>query len=102
MQHPNIIDARRANDNLLVCIKRVSTKTHEVETAMLFSQPALRSDPRNHCIPILDVIPDEQDEYIAYLVMPFYRMMDDPPFELVDDVLDFADQVLEVSRVIDH
>ena len=28
--------------------------------------------------------------------MPFLRLTDNPPFEVVEEVLDFADQILEV------
>ena len=28
--------------------------------------------------------------------MPFLRLTDDPPFEVVEEVLGFADQILEV------
>ena len=33
---------------------------------------------------------------ISYLVMPFLRLTDDSLFEVVEEVLDFADQILEV------
>jgi len=29
--------------------------------------------------------------------MPFLRLMDNPPFEVVEEFLDFVDQVFEVS-----
>lgn len=58
-------------------------------------------DPANHSIPIIDNFEDPGDESISYLVMPFLRLTDDPPFEVVEEVLDFADQVLEV-RLLGH
>ena len=53
-------------------------------------------DPANHSVPILDTFEDLIDKSISYLVMPFLRLMDNPPFEVVEEVLDFADQILEV------
>jgi hypothetical protein len=56
-------------------------------------------DPTNHSVPILDTFVDSSDESISYMVMPFLRMLDEPPFFIVGEILDFADQILEVSVV---
>ncbi len=53
-------------------------------------------DPANHSVPILDTFEDSIDKSISYLVMPLLRLTDDPCFEVVEEVLDFADQILEV------
>ena len=53
-------------------------------------------DPANHSVPVLDTFEDLVDKSISYLVMPFLRLIDNPPFEVVEEVLDFADQILEV------
>jgi len=53
-------------------------------------------DPANHSVPILDTFEDSANESISYLVMPFLRPTDDPRFEVVEEVLDFIDQILEV------
>ena len=53
-------------------------------------------DPANHSVPILDTFKDSVNKSISYLVMPFLRLTDDPPFDIVEDVLDFVDQILEV------
>jgi hypothetical protein len=53
-------------------------------------------DPTNHSVPILDTFEDSVDKSISYLVMPFLRLTDSPPFEVVEEVLDFVDQILEV------
>ena len=53
-------------------------------------------DPANHSVPILDTFEDPLNKSISYLVMPFLRLTDSPPFEVVEEVLDFADQILEV------
>ena len=53
-------------------------------------------DPANHSVPILDTFVDSVDNSISYLVMPFLRLFDDPAFDVVEEVVDFADQALEV------
>ena len=53
-------------------------------------------DPANHSVPILDTFEDLVDKSVSYLVMPFLRLTDSPAFEVVEEVLDFADQILEV------
>ncbi len=58
-------------------------------------------DPANHSVPILDTFEDPVDKSISYLVMPFLRLTDNPPFEVVEEVLDFADQILEVRSAHD-
>ena len=94
----NIVDATRQSDGRVVVIKKVYKSTLERELATYLSQPGLREEPWNHSVPILDSFDDEADTKIAYIVMPLLRPMDDPPFNLVHDVLDFVDQVLEVRQ----
>ena len=62
---------------------------------MLTSEP-LKDDPKNHCVPILDVIDDPADDSKSYLVMPLLRPADHPPFDRVKEIVDFVDQLLEV------
>ena len=59
--------------------------------------PPLDEDPTNHCVPILDIFGDSKDATTTYLAMPFLRDYDNPRFERVEDVLDFGEQLLEVS-----
>ncbi|EKM49870.1 uncharacterized protein PHACADRAFT_154503 [Phanerochaete carnosa HHB-10118-sp] len=90
-----LIDAERIEDGKLVYIKAVSTGNDEIKIATMLSSPPLNSDIRNHCVPILDIIEDDNDPDVSLIVMPFLRLMDDPPFDTVDDVVDFVDQMLE-------
>ena len=91
------MDARRASDGRMVYLKRVRTDSEELSIATLFSQETARSDPTNHCVPILDVIGDEEEPTISYIVMPFLRHIDRPPFEGLGDIIRFVDHMLEVS-----
>jgi hypothetical protein len=76
-----------------VYIKEVRTGDLESSIALLLGAV---DDPANHSVPILDTFEDSVNKSISYLVMPFLRLTDDPPFEVVEDVLDFVDQILEV------
>ena len=74
-------------------IKEVRTGDLESSIASMLSAI---DDPANHSVPILDTFEDSVNKSISYLVMPFLRLTDSPPFEVVEEVLDFADQILEV------
>ncbi|KAL7282051.1 hypothetical protein ACG7TL_003518 [Trametes sanguinea] len=91
----NVVDATRISDGTLVYLKRVRSDSHELEIlSYLMSEDMLR-DPRNHCIPLLDVFPDPIDSSMKIMVMPFMRYINSPPFETIEDVLECLDQVLE-------
>ena len=74
-------------------IKEVGTGDLESSIA---SKLSAIDDPTNHSVPILDIFEDSVDKSISYLVMPFLRLTNNPRFEVVEEVLDFADQILEV------
>jgi hypothetical protein len=59
---------------------------------------AEKVNPANHCVPILDDFVDDEDSSVSYMVMPFLRLTDKPPFEIVDDIVDLMDQLLEVRQ----
>ena len=80
-------------------IKRVRTGDPESRIAAKLCAPELVSDPRNHCVPILEIFKDDVDASISYMVMPFLKLMDEPPFERVSEVVDFVTQLLEVCSV---
>jgi hypothetical protein len=92
------MDATRISDNFLVYIKRVPTQSAELRIALMLSSEALQKDSRNHCVSILDHFEDEDDRSISYMVMPFLLSVNKPPFERVKDVVEFADQLLEVRQ----
>ena len=81
------------SDGKLVYIKQVRTDDLESRIALMLSSI---DDPANHSVSILDTFEDPTHSSISYLVMPFLRLTDNPPFELVAEVLDFVDQILEV------
>ena len=55
------------------------------------------ADPRNHCVPVIEVIEDPNDGAVSYMVMPLLRRVQRPPFEFIKEIVDFVDQVFEVG-----
>lgn len=92
----NIIDAIR-DDGRRVAIKRVEHARDEVDIAKFLSSPALRQDPSNHCVPILDVFSDPIKPDRTYLVMPNLRPFNTPEFNFFGEVIEFMSQTLEVG-----
>jgi len=90
----HLVDAY-TNDGKFVCIKRVGRNDEESCIAQMLSTKELRADPRNHCVPIIEVIEDPNNPAVSYMVMPLLRNADFPPFQYVKEIMDFVDQVLE-------
>ncbi|KII88218.1 hypothetical protein PLICRDRAFT_110998 [Plicaturopsis crispa FD-325 SS-3] len=90
----NVIDATRVAGGQ-VAIKLVENNTPEISIAQYLTSPALLWNPTNHCVPIIDVIPDPRSRNISYLVMPLLRPFDNPDFCFVGEVIDFIGQTLQ-------
>ncbi len=67
----------------------------ELETNKLFSTEPLASDPRNHCVHLLDVIELPNDPPI--IVHPLLRPYDDPRFQTYGEFITFFSHICEVS-----
>ena len=91
-----VIDARRISDGKAVFIKKIPSGSPEEKLARHLSSANFRADPRNHCVPILDLVPAPNGEPMTYVVMPLLRYIDKPPFETVEEVLECGEQLLEV------
>ena len=75
-------------------IKKVGRGDEESRIAQMLSTPELREDPRNHCVPIVEMIDDPDDDSVSYMVMPLLRNADNPQFQYVKEIIDFVDQIL--------
>ncbi|KAL4247870.1 hypothetical protein ABKN59_007476 [Abortiporus biennis] len=96
----SIIDATRSADGKLVALKRVVASVHpyEMEISRYFSNEPMESHPRNHCIPLLDVleVPDHIDpEHTFILVVPFLRPFQDPRMKSIGEAVEFIRQIFE-------
>ncbi|KAI0751222.1 hypothetical protein C8Q80DRAFT_559546 [Daedaleopsis nitida] len=95
VRRAHVMDARRISDNKLVLIKKVAANSQELQIGTYFSSIDLRQDPRNHCVPILDVLTDVEDTTVVYIVMPFLRHIASPDFDTVGSILTCVQQLLE-------
>ncbi|KAI0796161.1 kinase-like domain-containing protein [Abortiporus biennis] len=95
--NPDVLDATHIATNELVMLKRISQQTHpyEVEITTYFTKESLRSDPRNHCVPLLEVLEVPNDPTIKIIVLPLLRKYNDPRFKTVGEALEFFRQAFE-------
>ena len=92
------MDARKKSDDQPGVLKSIATKVHphEVNIARFFSSPELSAEPRNHCIPIVDVLQDPLDGDKQIIVMPQMNRIYRPKFDAVGEVVDCLRQIFEV------
>jgi len=92
----HLLDASR-RDGSLVMLKQVilSEVPLEADMAKLFSSEKFSSNPRNHCIPVYDVLQVPDDNDTVLLVMPLLYDNENPPFETIGEVMDFFRQIFE-------
>jgi hypothetical protein len=85
-------------DGKFVFLKALKKSVHPFETdiALFFSSDSMISDPRNHCVPVYQVLqlPDDEDKVI--LVMPLLKEFYFPRFDTIGEVVKFFRQVFEV------
>ena len=98
MQRGSILDAIRISDGEFVTLKKISCKDYpdEITIGTMFNSEPLKSDRKNHCVPIFEVldVPDREDDFI--LVMPLLRDFRSPRFVTVGEVVEFFYEVTEV------
>ncbi|KAL5513542.1 hypothetical protein ACEPAH_3941 [Sanghuangporus vaninii] len=92
----SVIDSKRLQDGIIVAIKRIPPHTTEAKIACMLSTPERLEEPMNHCVPVYDHFPDiRSPNGGSFIVMPFLRAFNEPPFVYVDEVVDFVRQTLE-------
>jgi len=91
------IDAIRISDGQMVGLKHVepSDYPYETEITRYFGNEELLKDPRNHCVPLIEILEPPGDIPAFILVMPFLRQWNDPPLLTVGEAMDFISQMLE-------
>ncbi|KAI0737365.1 kinase-like domain-containing protein [Daedaleopsis nitida] len=87
----HVIDATRRRDNLLVSLKYTKADSDEIRICQFL---ATLDHPQNHCVPLLEVLPDPLNSGMAFMVMPYLRPMSSPPFTAAGEVVDFISQSL--------
>jgi hypothetical protein len=96
------MDAIRISDNKLVMLKLISklASPYEVDVGLFFSCPPLAADPRNHCVPVYDVLQLPKRKDVELIVMPLLRRHDDPTFDTVGEVVECFRQIFEVGSIL--
>jgi hypothetical protein len=96
-----VMDATRLADDKTVSLKMIWKRTHpnEVAIAQYLSSPELASDPKNHCVPIFEVLDVPDYENLQILVMPLLRVYNKPAMRTVGEAVGCFQQLFEVSVV---
>jgi hypothetical protein len=96
-----VIDAVRAQDDFPVMLKRVFTEEgpYELSITQRFSSPELAGNPRNHCVPLLDVIELEGAGSHKLMVFPLLRPFNHPQFQTFGEFVAFFTQICEVGII---
>lgn len=92
------MDATRISDGKIVMLKKLDPDydPDEVDIGLLFSTEPLVSHPRNHCVPIYEVLEVPDYDGMRILVMPLLREFNDPAFRTVGEAVSCFHQVFEV------
>lgn len=92
------MDATRISDGQYVMLKR-RPPSNELDVGTFFSKEPMKSDPSNHCIPILEVLNTPIPENPVILVMPLVQDFRVPSFVTIGETIDFFRQIFEVRCV---
>ncbi|KAG6848030.1 hypothetical protein H0H93_004070 [Arthromyces matolae] len=72
----------------------------ELTMVRFLSSPDLSINPRNRCVPILEVIPPMEGSNVSFLVMPLLFDIDRAPFETIGEAVEYFRQLFEVSLYV--
>jgi hypothetical protein len=102
LKKDNVLDAIRIRDGKKVVLtrKRVPATTDEIGITLHLTSAHTRSDPRNRTVHILDVISiRHNDEEHVFLVMPYLRQFNSPPFHCRSEFVESLRQLLRVCEL---
>ena len=91
------MDATRLRDGKQVMLKKVYPEEgpHELIITQLFSSREFARDPRNHCVPLLDILEAQNGQKL--MVLPFLRPFNNPRFQTFGEFVAFFAQICEVD-----
>ncbi|KAJ7153503.1 hypothetical protein C8R43DRAFT_1002273 [Mycena crocata] len=98
----NLMDATRISDNTHVMMKisRVDQYPNEASIAEFLSSADLADDPRNHCVPIYEMLRVPNLSDIVILVMPLLYELQSPKFETIGEAVECFRQLFEGLQFI--
>jgi hypothetical protein len=88
------MDATAITDSSFVMIKCVKSPSNELDLAVWFSADSQRSDPANHCVPILKVLKHPNEAGWAIIFMLLLRSYDKPRFDTIGEAVAFSNRSL--------
>ncbi|KAG8990792.1 hypothetical protein FRB94_013099 [Tulasnella sp. JGI-2019a] len=91
----HLLDAIRISDSKPVYLKVVSKSSSEITITRLLGKGDLSKDPRNHAVPLLDILEDVDDPEHAILVLPLLRRLDSPGLASIREGVALIEQTLE-------
>ncbi|KAK7014216.1 kinase domain-containing protein [Favolaschia claudopus] len=91
--YDQVMDAARASDGRKVILKHIESDGNEMDIIKFLDSPPARKDPRNRTIPVLDIIPIPETSW-SFLVMPYCREFNTPPFHCRNEFVAAMDQFL--------
>ncbi|KAF8191461.1 kinase-like domain-containing protein [Mycena galopus ATCC 62051] len=99
----SLIDATRVSDGSYVVLKRadkgdsshVSGAFREAQLFQKFSSEPLASDPKNHCIRLIEILQVPDDPSTDLIVMPLLWSWDGFPFLTIGEAVEFLFQIFE-------
>ncbi|CAL1706173.1 unnamed protein product [Somion occarium] len=100
-----IMDATRVSDGELVILKKIdkSDNPREEELTQYLCSGPVALEPRNHCIPLLDILHPPNEPNVVILVLPLLLPFYEPRFRTFGEAIDFMQQAFEGIKFLhDH
>ncbi|KAG6819044.1 hypothetical protein H0H93_016001 [Arthromyces matolae] len=98
LTYGNVADAVRPDGSLVVLKEiKITKSVHEIEVGRLFSSEPLSKNPKNHCVPILEVIDLPAGSQSVFIVMPYLLESKYPPFVTIGELVEHFRQIFEVN-----
>ena len=96
------MDATRLSDGTFVSLKRVNLteRPDEIPLALMLSSEPLASDPRNHCVRVIEILQPPDDDNHKLLVTPFLRAWSNPRLKTHGEAVGFFHQISEVRLLL--
>lgn len=94
------MDAIKLDKDCRVAVKEVSRNSNEATISSMMSSRENSRNHHNHCVEVFDILEDCVFPDKMLLVMLFLHPCNEPTFKLVEEVMDFVKQTLEVRSSV--
>ncbi|KAJ6555187.1 hypothetical protein DFH09DRAFT_1493362 [Mycena vulgaris] len=95
-----VIDAVRISDDAPLMLKSIKDEEHphEIAISTFLCSGTLGKDPKNHCLPLLEVLNPPSIPGTQILVMKLLRGYEDPHFDTIGEAVEFFRQIFDGSQ----